>query len=239
MNVLTIDFGNTRSKWKLFGAAKESGVFTASLPSVSELAPFVGQIDAIVCGSVRDSRFNDLFSERCRVIFSLSPEFVKVGKAFGELTNSYTDPGKMGVDRWLAMIAAWDLVHDKCVVIDLGTAITVDVVDAQGFHSGGYIVPGLDTLVAALNLGASLIDVPVIKESELGLGNNTAAAVSNGCTQMLVAFIEAECVKYQGARILVTGGGAQGIIKHLSARCEYLPDIVLDGIFLAGSGSVK
>lgn len=240
MNILAIDIGNTRSKWKLFGGRAAAGVFAGALPTGGELKAVAIGVDLVACGSVRNAGFNDSLAMICERSIQKKPVFLRAHGEFGALKNGYEIPEKLGVDRWLALVAAWGRIPGELIVVDLGTAVTIDVVNASGQHQGGYIVPGLQTLVDSLNKGTGLIDVRAVSAADgLVLGVNTAAAVVDGCAKMLVSFVLAESDKHPGAKLFITGGGADALIEYFPDRAYHLPDLVLEGIFLTAEAELQ
>lgn len=157
--------------------------------------------------------------------------------------NSYTRPEDMGVDRWLAMIAGFHhplkSPQDGVCVIDCGTAITLDVVDYQGKHSGGLIMPGFQTMYGALISSARRIQMDKKMNPETllntGLASSTELAVKKGCQQMMIEGLsgiivrQAEDVK--GAlHCLVTGGDGEWVSESLACHSIHEPFLVHYGL---------
>ena len=233
MSVLALDVGNTRTKWLLsVGDGERSGVFAAAVPSEQELLALPAGIHAVVCSSVRGQAFTQALEVECRKALGLVPTFFVADARWRSLINGYDKPEMLGVDRWLAMVAAWDLCASEVLVVDVGTAMTLDVIDASGQHQGGYIVPGYNTLVNSLNNGADSIQVPEAFSSGLGLGRVTAEAVHHGCLKMLLAMIEQERAQWPKAQLVLTGGGAKLLCQALPDSVIYRPDLVLEGLIL-------
>lgn len=105
--------------------------------------------------------------------------------------NGYRKPQQLGVDRWLAMLAAFHLPQratgQSLCVVDCGTALTLDVLDATGRHLGGYIAPGLTAMREMLNQKLAHIDIkPTDPGAVKVLADNTADGVARGCAQVLL-----------------------------------------------------
>jgi type III pantothenate kinase len=153
--------------------------------------------------------------------------------------NGYSDPGLLGVDRWLAVVGAYARVGSACVVADLGTAATVDVVASDGQHQGGYIVPGPRLMVASL-LRSTRELAPRHASSgasgtDSGFADNTRDAIERGCRLALAALIDRSVADAGGhsserPRLLLTGGAAPEVLPHLRSIGEHLPDLVLRGL---------
>ncbi|WP_339644590.1 type III pantothenate kinase [uncultured Porticoccus sp.] len=146
----------------------------------------------------------------------------------------YLDPSSMGVDRWLALLAVRDQFKDACVVVDAGTAITVDLLNEQGYHLGGYIVPGFPMIYQSLNRGTSNIRLESVSISDCLPGKTTGEAVSHGAYLMIKTLIEASRATLQTntqpVRVIVTGGDGSALIGALGGDCIYVRDLVLDGL---------
>lgn len=161
--------------------------------------------------------------------------FAQTQRRAGRLVNGYRDPGQLGVDRWLAMRAAWDLCGGSLCVVDCGTAVTVDVVDAGGRHRGGLILPGPDTARAALLQRLPHLSDPGRPAPGAGLGNNTRDAAGYGLYYMVFGALAriAEYVRDRyggGTRFYVCGGAAALATRHLGRECRQVPDLVLKGL---------
>jgi len=160
------------------------------------------------------------------------PENVKMlsaEKSYKSLHNGYENPVELGVDRWLAMIAGYEITKGGgFIVIDAGTAITVDIVDHECRHSGGYILPGLrKTLNDFMNFNSNLELVSTLP------GRNTIEAWTNGVLSMISFSLHglvSENMKLNDYQVLLTGGDASIISKHISFPVDKYENLVLDGL---------
>ena len=158
-----------------------------------------------------------------------------VTSGFNQLKNSYFDIQQMGVDRWLAIIAAWEKYKNALCVVDCGTAITIDLVDNTGQHLGGYIVPGVEMMQQALIANTDRIKTVVLGEVAIDSANNTQTAIGNGASLAIVAMID-RSVEILRARLghdpkcIITGGMAEQIKPFLKTLFEYDKDLVLRGL---------
>lgn len=237
MNLL-IDMGNTRLKWAVGNGLDISvglpvcnaDIDRGSLFQLWQAIDPPSQL-AISCVSANES---------LGLVLSLAKEFwpianIVIAKSeanrFGVI-NSYQNPEKLGVDRWLGMIASYHHHRAAFCLVDCGTAITVDVVDNFGKHLGGLISPGLALMKESLakgteNLGLSQATYP------FGLANFTDAAIYNGTLSAACGLIEL-ALKNQpdNLQLLLTGGDAETIAAHLSKSAIVDPDLVLLGLAL-------
>ena len=225
---LDIDMGNTRTKWRCGDAAgfAPAGQLPEppSAPTRVRVATVLRNQDA-VAGAVRER-------------FGVAAEFATVAARLGGVRCAYAEPAQLGVDRWLALVAAWRRARAATVVIGVGTAATVDFVRADGRHAGGYIAPGLRLLREALRRRTAAVRPTAQAAASLVPGTDTDAAVSSGTWLMLVAFAQAavaECAAVGSAQpeVFLTGGDAELLAGCLSAPVQCAPHLVLDGLAIA------
>jgi type III pantothenate kinase len=185
----------------------------------------------IVVASVADETFDTalaaLVAERlgCELHFCQTPS-----AGFGVM-NSYDEPHRMGVDRWLALIAAWSSCPEALLVFDAGTALTCDVVAASGQHMGGYIIPGSQLMEMALRRDTKRIRYDDSQPVTLDAGNTTATCVSSGIWMALVGAISALQQRYPDHHSILTGGDGQALID-IGIVAEWRPHLVLEGLQL-------
>lgn len=195
--ILEMDYGNTRLKWRLLASNTTDCIAYGAVTSIVELVPAVQEYikDSLkfcrVC-SVRSPLDNNRLSELVRQCFQLEPMYAVATQQLAGVVNGYVDASKLGVDRWLAIVAAYSDIKKACLVFDCGTALTVDYIDAEGVHLGGCIAPGLQMMTTALSANAQqLAEIAVgqtVKES--ACGRNTQAAISAGVSGMIRGFIK-------------------------------------------------
>ena len=226
--ILDVDIGNTRTKWRLGAlAGSAGGVDTPALPERPRRIRI-----ASVAGDRRGvaQRFEDAYGVR--------PEFAAPAAELAGVTCGYETPARLGVDRWLALVAAWNAARRAVTVVDLGTAATLDFVTADGRHQGGYIVPGLGLMAAALARDTAGVRVAGDLAPDLGPGRNTAQAVRRGSTAMLLDFIQASVGRFadtcgDAPEVFMTGGDAELLAGRVPFALRVEPDLVLDGLALA------
>lgn len=152
------------------------------------------------------------------------------------IRNSYEQPEKLGVDRFLALAAAFHQAQQACVVIDAGTAITVDVCNDQGQHIGGLIAPGLRPLSHALRPNTELPWVEGELASSASFAQNTEDALRLGALKSAVGLIEHACKlatdELPEARLFLTGGSAMQLKQQLEPSFKHDDNLVFQGIEL-------
>lgn len=147
------------------------------------------------------------------------------------VTNGYEQAEKLGIDRWLALIAARQMSRQPTWVIDCGTAITLDFISAAGVHLGGLISPGLALMRQALASGTAQLGLSSEK-FPLGLADHTQAAIYSGSLYAAIGLIEKtiRTENQNNSKILLTGGDAELIAAELVLNVEVQTDLVLRGL---------
>lgn len=242
-----IDIGNTRIKWALVdggqlvapGSAVHRGALDAALAALDAALPrdLERVIVANVAGEHAADRLRVLARSRARARVEL---VATTAERFG-VRCAYAEPRRLGVDRWVAILAAHRAAGGTACVINAGTAVTFDAVDASGRHLGGLILPGTRLMAMALdrhtsNIGATKPAAGAPAGLEL-LGESTAAAVGNGTMLALAAALDraiGTVARAFGAppRVYLSGGDAASLRAWLETGVELRADLVLEGLAL-------
>jgi type III pantothenate kinase len=243
MNLL-IDMGNTRLKW----AVARAGQITAGLPlensriNRDELVGLWENIlhpRRIVVSCVGANQLLELVQSVALELW-LDVDIILVksqAQAFG-VTNAYQQPGKLGVDRWLALIAVWQKYQSPACIVDCGTAITVDLIDSDGRHQGGLISPGLMLMKKSLGQGTDALSFSETSHA-CALANNTEAAIYSGTLMAAIGLIEhVLSTQPENAQLILTGGDAELIAGKLGIASIVEPDLVLHGLLCILEGHV-
>ncbi len=222
---LELDVGNTRTKWRL---CDDYSVFESGQDLMSELTMepwWVTVVEVVWVSSVHrelDAKILNIFPKA---------QFASSQVSHQGLSNSYQDVHKMGVDRWLVMLAAWsDQPNCAHIVIDAGTAITLDVIDEFGRHVGGYICPGFNMMKTSLLGGTRRVQAEDNWQLGRALGDNTQSCVDHGIQDMVACWLERHRALQPNAKIWVTGGDGERLVSLLSSPVAYEADLVLDGL---------
>lgn len=249
--IVLMELGNSTLKWALLSLDDEGPesmeygtpeYYLDREPEevFSELLSDIEQPDSVLVASVAHETIEEALSQWVDDHWNVPLDFIETEETFEELTNGYETPEQLGVDRWLNLVAAWDEFGGPLCVIDCGTAVTVDVVDGEGQHLGGLIVPGVDMMTEALETGTvgCALDADECEEETHGLlAQNTTQAITGGSVYAMVAFIDRimeDLSDELGDNItcLITGGDAEAMQPLLQWEFLHRPTLSLDGLIL-------
>jgi type III pantothenate kinase len=244
--VLAIDIGNSRMKWALHGPRgwrNQGVVANADIGSLAlrdwhNLPPPIRVVGVNVAGEAARVRLEAQLA-RWRIV----PEWLTAGAAACGVQNRYARPAQLGADRWASLCAARrrsladDLFPPACVVVNAGTAVTVDALDADGVFRGGLILPGLRLMLRALAENTAALKVTPGEMRPFP--DNTADALYSGATSAVCGAIESMRRRVdpraEQVRCYLAGGSAAEIAPHLNAPVEVVDNLVLEGVLaLAG-----
>lgn len=249
--ILEVDAGNTRIKWRL--RKKDSGrwvtrsegfVFAEEKTPVAflefgrqiENIP-VADIERMLVASVRGNDFQTAFTTLMTEKWRITPEFAESTRRCAGVVNGYAAPEKLGVDRWLAMVAAYNDAQSACCILNCGTTITFDQVAGDGKHLGGYIVPGLHLMRASLAARSPALALAEERWGGIELGDSTENAIHHGVLRMATGFATAlhrEQTDNGDAPVwYISGGDGELLQRHLTWPAKLAPSLVLDGLALA------
>ncbi len=235
-NELLLDLGNTRLKWTsrvLVPGANLMSALTHAVPNNGADvwdALFLGaKPQKVWLASVAGKHADVLIAEinrrwGCTVIRVRTPA------QFGVWSNSYEAPERLGVDRFLAMLGALELAaKSSLIVVMAGTALTIDVLDANSAHQGGLIVPGPSLMRSSLHRGTA--ELPSVSASHVLLGRSTADAIGAGSVRACVALISSVAQDFPAAKLIISGGAVAELQSGLMAQTPlYVDDLVLRGL---------
>ena len=237
---LQLDVGNSSAKWRLMsdGELAGRGRYRADdSESLEALLSCSDTVEHIWVSSVADIQRNKDMSELLKNRWGVNPWFARSAAQLGSLRNSYSEPERLGVDRWLAMLGAQNHLSDRFVVVDAGSALTIDIVAADGQHEGGYIIPGTELMERALLLDTDRVRFEEQADYRLAPGQSTAEAVRHG-----IAVAQAGAVRIVLDRLgigadalLFCGGGASQLMALCDPGGQWVPDLVFEGLEIAAA----
>lgn len=237
--ILLIDIGNTRLASTMSGAGSLGDVVSFSHQdaiSRSQLDEHWGDLDRPEQVYASCVGHEDLWSSVSAWIsdnWNIQVKRVVPRQSAYGIQLAYAEPQKFGSDRWAAMVAARHLLCNdrKLCIVDSGSAMTVDLLDETGCHKGGYILPGLDMMVASMVAQTAKIEIELHKEISLEPGRNTTECVYHGVLLSQVALLEYLYHHgYHDAVWVVTGGNGVLLKKQLPFEVIHQPGLVLEGL---------
>jgi type III pantothenate kinase len=230
---LLLDIGNSRIK-----AARVRGGELQALPALPHegtpeavLAQWpAAEVSELWIAHVMQPAREAALIEAATTRFGFAPRFARSSPSLGELRSSYREPGRLGIDRWLAMLAGWQ--PGRAVVIaDAGTALTVDVVDANGLHFGGIIAPGLASARRAILRETRFAAGETDAGANGGLGRDTESCLRQGAMLACLGAIDRAAAAADAQAIrLITGGDAAALAPWLGPSWSLRPLLVLEGL---------
>lgn len=236
MNLL-IDLGNSRLKWSLALNSELSSItfMDYRLPdfwqNLREQWRSLLPPENIAIASVAAQPILDSLIALCRQLWGQAEIIFprSTGLAFG-VCNGYTQPERLGVDRWLALIGAHLHYSENKCVVDCGTAITLDVIRADGRHLGGLIAPGMNAMKQALTTQTAALQYHG-HQAEFGLATATEPAIANGVLLAACGLIEQTFGLLDDSyRLILTGGDAIGVSSALNRTMTVDPQLVFKGL---------
>jgi len=235
--ILLLDVGNTRVKWAWLEYLEIAP--SGAVAHDTTHRRWQGEIEAdghrpsrIVVSNVAGPAFAAALTLWSRDHYAVEPEFVLARDRLLGVTNGYLRPAALGVDRWLALIAAWRSAPRATLVVNSGTALTVDTLDAAGRHRGGLILPGVQML------GESR--APWAQGAELLPGRALDGLPPDPVPLTLAALADRALGEFAAAigtapRFILTGGDAQLLEPFLPQSAEIVPELVLTGLAIVAT----
>ena len=251
MSFLAVDVGNTRLKWALYPSAAVD-----ALPIASG-AEFLENIDKLADGEwaslsapermlgccVAGDAVKRRVEEQMEELWVVPAHWVVASAAEAGVINGYDHPTRLGADRWVAMIGAWHRMLGRgaarpVVVVMIGTAVTVEAIDASGRFLGGLILPGHGIMLRALESGTAGLHVPTGDVRDFP--TNTSDALTSGGTYAIAGAVDRmvahlrertgmEPVRY------MTGGAGWKMAPHKLEQFELVESLIFDGLLVIAS----
>ncbi|MDI9334983.1 MAG: type III pantothenate kinase [Cytophagales bacterium] len=243
---LALDIGNSRLKWGLYEAPHPASPLIAHgvcfLENIEQLSetdwarlPAPKHIlGCIVAGDAIKGRVKEQLE-----MWDALPQWVIASEAEAGLVNGYDSPMRLGSDRWVAMIGARRCAikhgagHRPIVVVMVGTAVTVEAIDASGQFLGGFILPGHGMMLKALESGTAGLHVPTGEVTPFP--TNTSDALTSGGTYAIAGAVERmmnHLRQYSGQEpyCIMTGGAGWKMAPSMSTPFELVDNLIFDGL---------
>ncbi len=245
MSFLALDIGNTRLKWALYERARPGSALLAQgaefLENIDRLAEGswatlptpTTMLGCVVAGDAIKLRVQEQME-----LWDVPPQWVVAAESEAGLRNGYDHPTRLGADRWVAMIGAWHRMLAQgparpMVVVMVGTAVTVEAVDASGKFLGGLILPGHGIMLRALESGTAGLHVPTGEVRPFP--TNTSDALTSGGTyaiagavERMVQHVRAQCAVEPAC--IMTGGAGWKMAPSMTRPFELVDNLIFDGL---------
>lgn len=246
MKYLLVDVGNSRIKW----CWCENGILSYCGYSSRNQYEYVNTLRSLtitrrparvfVCSVLNQDenhKLNKIFDD------AVLPERIwitKVSETSKKISTLYADPDSLGIDRYLAICAAFEEYNSAAIVIDAGTATTIDVISQEGVHLGGVIIPGLRILTTCLGLSVSRLSAVdyLEQDDEIdGFQISTSGCVNQGVRYAWLGGISSAINSMKeklpdSTRLILTGGDADSLQNNLHEDVILRPNLVLEGLSL-------
>ena len=252
MTFLALDVGNTRLKWAQYDAPTtgarllaQGAVFLENIDKLADEEVGVNSggwrglpapskiLGCIVAGDAIKRRVVEQLE-----LWDVQPHWVISSNQEAGVTNGYDHPARLGADRWVAVIGARHRllqsgVNRPCIVVMVGTAVTVEAIDASGKFLGGIILPGHGIMLRALESGTAGLHVPTGEVCDFP--TNTSDALTSGGTfaiagavQRMVDNVTQHCC--QAPVCIMTGGAGWKMAPSMSVQVELVESLIFDGL---------
>lgn len=254
--LLTIDAGNTRTKWATFNTHGEMSQPHVSLNGELNAASFASVLadckHIVISNVAGEEHANLLKAILCPC--NLPILWIKAAISTCGVFNRYEKPETLGSDRWAAIVAAWHIKHTPCIVVNAGTAVTVDALNTlnmnqaqHGEFIGGLILPGIRLMQQSLGLATAQLpktyshDGSATQSPKDIFAKNTADAIYNGTLHGILGAIEHMSTALgqhskQPPQIVMSGGNAKliadALICHVTNQVSIVDNLVLQGLYL-------
>jgi type III pantothenate kinase len=247
MTFLALDVGNTRLKWALYDAVRQGAhlisygaVFLENIDKLAEgdwqsLPAPTHILGCIVAGDAIKRRVEEQLE-----LWDTNAKWVVPSVAAAGVTNGYDHPTRLGSDRWVAIIGARHRMlargqHKPVVVVMVGTAVTVEAIDAEGKFLGGFILPGHGIMLRALESGTAGLHVPTGDVKEFP--TNTSDALTSGGTYAIAGAVRRmrhHLHDHCGEEPLcfMTGGAGWKMLPTMGIEVELVESLIFDGLLV-------
>ncbi|TDR80511.1 type III pantothenate kinase [Paludibacterium purpuratum] len=230
--ILVIDAGNSRIKWAVFHGTAKCGEGAVDHADIAALAAAWSgfTLSRAVGASVVQPALRRRIDEQapCPIVW------IQTTDSAAGVRNHYVEPAQMGVDRWLAVLAARRLVAGDVIVASAGTALTIESLTAEGDYLGGLIMPGYRVMLAGLAGNTARLDQPVGEWS--AFPTCTGDALETGVLEAMAGAIERARQRLAARTgrplppVLLSGGDASRVVDLLASPCQIVDNLVLTGL---------
>jgi len=244
-SILAIDSGNSNIKWGLYSDdqwLKQGNVFYKNISDLeNEFIKFPRPTFIIISHVARDETKNQL--SKLVSLWSMESQWLCANKFRCSVINGYANPRQLGSDRWAALIAAWKIEKQPCLVINAGTAVTIDVLSESGKFLGGVILPGFNLMTESLLTGTQLTNIELGSYEDFPV--NTENAIRSGTLHCILGAIDRmynlllSNVNIASANCIISGGNASLLIPFFKLPIKVINNLVLEGLIIVANDTLK
>jgi type III pantothenate kinase len=229
--ILAVDCGNSRLKWGVYDVSGWRTQGTLPLDTLEQLAAIWSRLSRptrIIAANVAGAQARAVIEAALRV-FPVDAQWLTPRSQQCGVSNCYADPAQLGADRWAALIAVRHMHRGPALVINAGTATTIDLLSAEGVFRGGVILPGLELMKRSLAAGTS--DLPLASGTFVEEPRNTTDAIESGALQAHAGAIERMFARLPAGGVsFLSGGAALKIAGRLTMPVKVVENLVLEGL---------
>jgi type III pantothenate kinase len=235
--ILLFDIGNTRAKYCTMDEGKIScpeAIINQQLTSHYLSECFAG-ITSVIIASVSNEDITHVIRAWCKSN-NIRYRRVLSEKKKNNVTSGYKEPKQLGIDRWLALIGAAEIYPNKNVlIIDAGTATTIDFITNEGRHQGGWILAGIKTLISSVLAETTKVEANSMEEESVKFGITSSENVHNAAWASTIgavhiAISQVKILGYELEEIIITGGNGKVLSSLLSQHNRVIEDLVFRGL---------
>ncbi len=249
--IVLIDIGNTRFKYAFCSPtdAIDSAKTVDSIRTIhgkdnesltlNWLEKTLVNVSQVIVANVSETKYIQrllIWAKRHHV----SVKLVATEQSYQGVTNGYDQFQRLGVDRWLALIGAHHLFSDKnCLIVDSGTATTIDLLDMQGFHKGGWILPGIDMMMNSVVNSTVLVKGKAEAVEQIAFGTSTSQNLTHASWAATLGAITsavklAKMNLNESSVVVFTGGNGSQLQRHFTLSEPKLEGIYVDKLIFIG-----
>lgn len=234
---ILIDIGNTAIKWQLRESEQATDTGRGDVSQLMVWLESLGNLPSqrVAVSCVRDDEFAGELRDALARLGCYSVDFAESSATHAGVTNAYASPSSLGVDRWLAVLALKSRGHESGIVVDVGTACTIDVLESNR-HVGGFILPGPKLACEALVANTDKIRYSTEPPAALEPGSDTGACVVSGAWLTIVGAVKEIAMRYPHCPLFLAGGAAPTLLD-LGVEGELVTDLVFDGLYFWLNGA--
>jgi len=240
--MLLIDSGNTRIKWAIVKGVDwlcsgilpvaQAGELSQHLAGSCDLpGKSLNVIEQVwvsnVAGEVVARHISNIDVGK-----NVKIQFIVAQPEQCSVRNGYSQPAQLGSDRWAALLGAWHLVGEECLVVSCGTATTIDTLSAKGEFTGGLILPGVELMLNSLC--ATTAGLKPGRGKYVPFPDNTADAIFSGAIQASCGAIQRQHALFDRGNtpVVLSGGAAGALHDHLMMPLRVVDNLVLQGLLM-------